>query len=133
MDVWIRWAKRRATCKWCESSIDHGTPEIMTKYWRPGMWSILTRYHAQCWLDQAMNYLNNHPYCSSKLAITDDQAKTRFLLLRRWATCKHRLKKAIAGNNQRGVERLVNIMHKIVEDIDGVGGVPTGWTVEMKL
>ena len=127
MDVWIRWARRKAICKWCSEVITAGTPEVITKYWRPGKWSILTRYHAECWLKQGLDYLDKHPHISKRLAITDDQSKARLLLLRRWATCKCRLKKAIIVSNHKAIERLVSSMHTIVEEIDKVGGVPATW------
>lgn len=91
------------------------------------MWTKYFNWHPQCWITQGLDSLQKNPYHAGRLGLTDDQRKARRLLLMRWATIKYRLKKAVDKYNFTAIERLLEQLKSVREEIKLVGGVPKSW------
>ena len=127
MDIWITWAKRTVKCADCGEPITPGTPKVKGKQWRRGEWTKYYHWHPQCWINQGMAKLQKTPYQAGRLGLNEDQRKARRLLLCRWATIKYRLKKAVDKYNFASIERLLEQLKSVREEIKLVGGVPKSW------
>src|SRR3989337_3508288 len=110
MDIWISWCKRDSKCRHCEETITPGTRVVIGKHWRPGKFTIMLRWHPQCWLQQGLNYLEKNPYTSHKLQLDEEQSIRRHYLLVRYATCKHRLQAAASVGGIRTIKSLIEKM-----------------------
>lgn len=138
MDVYVRWAKREAKCRYCQQMIEHGKPEVVCHNWRKGSgerkFNITMYFHfPDCWVMNAWDYLNKNPYFPSDgrgrppLLLAEDDRRRRFLLLRRYAATQHRIR--IATDDDQ-IEHLIEVLDQIIEEIRPVGGVPKKWLEE---
>jgi len=134
MDVWLTWCKRKSKCRHCGEYIQQGEPVVVGKLWsKERKWPMQFRWHPKCWLDQALAYLEKHPYIPRlttgrpKLELSDVDRKQRAKLLRQRATlCYQQRKAALAGN----AVRVLHLEVKKQELIDQMPGpVPKSWRV----
>ena len=139
MDVWVTWCKRTAKCRYCDKDIEKATAMVVGKIWRKGSdnrrWNIKLFWHLQCWVTQATEYLVANPYVARgyrggpKLELSEEDARTRYLLLRRKAELEQRKRKLVSPYPDRLLvearldEKIVGIMEEIVK----VGGIPKKW------
>jgi len=139
MDVWLTWCKKKSKCKHCQEPILAGTPVVRGKLWRKGdqakSWPMTFRWHPQCWLEQALAYLEKNPYIPPKRSpgrprielSEEDKVKRRRLLVYRSSLCYYQRKAAKEGNAFRVLELEVK-KQELVDRIKEVGGVPKSWT-----
>ena len=136
MDIWVSWAKRKATCHYCSKPILARTPIIKGKMWKKmataTKWSIMFYWHPECWLNQAYAYLEQHPFIPkrgrAKLVLDKDAKTKRLKLLRERARLIYRLKDIMLyGNNSDIEERILSRLLELVVEIEPLGGVPKSW------
>ena len=132
MDIWMAWNKREAKCYYCEKEIKVATPVVIGQTKRKNR-TYRTYFHPQCWIDNGMAYLNNNPYTPGvrgrkRLSLTPKDARSRFLLIRRYNTLKSRKAKlTIFPDSILESMNLERRMAKIVKDMEKLGGIPPKW------
>lgn len=135
MDIWISWCKRKAACRYCGQPIVASTPIVKGKLWKKHTsgkkWCYRFYWHPQCWLAEAMLYLEQHPYKAiksgrPKLILSSEDAKKRLRILRKRARLIFELKERI----ENGITDLNGILRQLAElpaQIEKVGGMPKSW------
>lgn len=145
-NVTMRWCTKTAKCHWCGQPIECGTPMVVVFFWNKGneesrKWNSKQYYHPQHWLDQGLDYLAKNPYTESQpttrgrkpLALTPEQARQRFLLVRRYHALeqrKHKIKSPYPDNvliESRLNKQMVDIMLEMVP----LGGIPKNWVEKL--
>lgn len=142
MDVWITHCKRTAKCRWCEQPIIKGEPMVVGKVWRKGnpnerKWNIKLYWHPNCWLAQALDYLRRTPFVSAggrgrpKLKLSEEDTKTRYLLLRRKSALEQRRRKlkCVYPDRILAEARIDARIEELAKEMEEVGGVPRKWKV----
>lgn len=141
-NVYMNWCQRKATCKWCEKTVEAGTPMVNVFFWNKGRegapkWNVKWYYHPQCWVEQGLDYLKMNPYVSKNIRegitklsqLSEKEQKHRITLMRRKAALDQRRKNIKAGYPDRILvearldKQVAEIMVKIAE----VGGIPPKW------
>lgn len=139
MDIWMRVARKRAKCRWCDKPIETGEYEVVGKLWlrRDGVariWTIMLRWHPQCWIDQAKHKLRERPTIvetrgKKKLPLTDEQRVSRVKILMRRAAVVQRIN-AEMDNGKKDIDKIIHLggmLEKLKEEIELVGGIPKSW------
>ena len=134
MDIWQRYCKRITKCQHCLEPIIAGTIMVTGKLWRihgvPLKFTKTYYWHPVCWIEQGRISLEKIGYTRrKKLELTPEQLTRRNLILRKRATVKVRLKRAIEAGNLMTIDRLLEKMIKLKEEILPVGGIPKKWQV----
>jgi hypothetical protein len=111
---------------------------VKAKWWRKKLgsevrWSYRMYWHPQCWLNEALQYLKQHPYVPKstgrpKLQLSDEALQARAKLLRHHARLVYQLKEA-AGNGTK-TERIQNKLLELCVKIEPLGGIPKSWLGE---
>jgi len=139
MNVWIRKARKRATCSYesCKSKdILNGQYLVVTQWVmavREGRkWYKEKLYHPQCWIDQAVAELEQRPVVETRgygkrMAITDKDREQRVRVLRKRAAIVQRVKTACLERKFALIERLTGQLERCKEEIEQYGGVPAKW------
>jgi len=135
MDIWISWAKRKTTCRYCEKLIEAGTPVIRGKLWRKlgtaTKWSYYYYWHPECWLKEAYAYLEAHPYHQTvgrpRLSLSEEDRQKRLSILRERARLIWRLKELILLDNDEAVSNIMLRLEELRAEIEPLGGVPKSW------
>ena len=139
MDIWIKWTRKQAICRYCDKPILVATPMVVGKIWRKGdetkrSWNIKLYWHPQCWIANAMDYLSRNPYTQGnkgrpKLQLSEEDGRKRYLLLRRKAALDQRKKKLTATYPDRALQeaKINTQILDIMMDIAGIGGIPKKW------
>jgi len=137
-NVTITWCQREAECKWCGFKVDAGTPIVNVFFWRKGSedhkgFNLKVHFHPDCWVAQGLDYLKLNPYIpyirKKKLELTPEQAKQRYILLRRKAAIDQRIRNLNGNYPDRDLEeaRLKLNITEIMLEIAPIGGIPKKW------
>lgn len=129
------WCNRKTECAYCKKDIDIATPMFIKKVWSSKRKrQFRFPYHFLCWIEEALSYLQEHPYEAAagrrKLDLTDEEKKLRRKLLARRASIRQRIRKweEIADERTQGkIRDLLSKELEIVDQIKEVGGVPERW------
>jgi len=122
-------------CRYCEKEITVATPMVIGQT-RNNNRTYRMYFHPQCWLDNGMAYLRNNPYTPGirgrkKSSLTSEDARSRYLLIRRYNRFKERKNKLKKfPDDLLEYFRLEKEMDKITEAMKDIGGVPTRWITE---
>ena len=137
-NVCMAWAKRQATCHYCNQPIEVATPEVVVFYWNKGQegrrFNVKQYYHPQHWVEQGLDYLKMNPYeAASKgrepMALTTEQRTRRRSLLTKKASLEQRKQRLKAPYPERLLyeakidQEIASLMLQMQE----VGGVPESW------
>ena len=146
MDVWITWNRKVATCHYCDKPITVATPMVKAKWWRKksgsaAKWSYRMYWHPQCWLDEALQYLKQHPYVPRstgrpKLQLSEEVRQARAKLIRQRARLVYQLKETVENGSGAKTEHILNKLLELCMKIEPLGGIPKSWlgdTDETKL
>jgi len=140
-NVTMRWCVKKSTCKWCEQSIDRGTPIVSVVFWNKGneesrKWNYYAKYHPQCWVAQGLDYLSRNPYVPQhrvkKPTLSDEDKRKRYLLVRKFHKAIQ-LRKNCA-NYPDGVLTEIRLTQQMVEimlEAVTLGGVPKKWAEKL--
>jgi len=95
-------------------------------------WSYRFYWHPECWLKQAYDYLEQHPFVPkrgrARLALSEDKRMQRLKLLRDRARLVYKLREIhLYGNNGKVVEQILDRLIRIAEKIEPLGGIPKSW------
>ena len=148
MDVWFRWARKQATCNWCNKKVERKEPEVVCKMWSKGdpnsrRLNFYRYYHPKCYLEQGMNYLRDHPFTDVNegqkkgrpfLELNVEKHEHRVKLLKRKASLDQRKRNLKAANLADFAlkEALLDTeIYKLVLEIKDFGGVPEKWKKEL--
>ncbi len=145
-NVTAAWCRKKASCKWCKKDIKLATTMITVFFWNKGndakrTWNSKLYYHMQCWMDQAMDYLNTHPYHArggkrgpNKLAsaLNVEQKAARLKLIRR----KNYLDDKLRGlsdtpDTALDIAMIEKEQSELIAKILDVGGIPKSWLVQL--
>lgn len=141
MDVWLTWCKRKTKCKYCPEPINPGEPVVVAKQWRKKAsqdarhWPFILRFHPNCWLENALAYLEKHPYVPKrsmgrpKLDLSKDDKTKRLRMLRLRASIVYRQKVAAHEGRALRVLELEVRKQELIGEIEKCGGVPKSWEV----
>ncbi len=140
MNVWIRKARKKATCHYdgCkepEKAITNGTYYVVCSWYmntRSGKnWLKQMAFHPRCWLERAIAELEKRVVLEtrgrSRMAITDPDRAARLKLLRKRASISQRLKNATDKGNYSLAARLVEKLEHCKVEITPYGGIPEKW------
>ena len=136
MDIWITWCKRESKCRYCKQSIEEAAPMVKGKFWLKNNEAIrfpqIYRWHTNCWLEEGMNYLSNHPYEKVKrgrrnMPLDKETKVERTKLLVKRAGMVRSLREAIEDGNVDRVISTYNRIEGLKADIEKLGGVPKSW------
>lgn len=137
MDIWATHCKKYVTCNYCKKVINAGEPMIVGKIWKKHgektRWSWYIRWHPKCWMEQAMNSLEKHPYVPpagrKPVDMKPEVKKARVALLRRRASVVQRIKLEMKEPelNMERVAHLGELMSEQLEEIKELGGAPKSW------
>jgi len=122
-------------CRYCEKEIKLATPMVIGQT-KNGNRTYRMYFHPQCWIDNGLAYLSKNPYTPGvrgrkQLSLTPEDARKRYLLIRRYNTFKNRKSKLKKfPDDMLRIIRLETGMDKIIEEIKNAGGVPTKWITE---
>lgn len=143
-NVTITWCYRRSICKYCEQPIEAGKPVVKVFYWNKGdensrKWNRSTSYHfPDCYIKQGQDYLDRNPYVARsgsnrRLALSDENRRTRFLLVRKFNELYHRRRNIkVPYPDRLTVEiELTKRMTDTMLDMVPVGGVPKSWAAKI--
>jgi len=139
-NVTMRWCVKKSTCRWCDQSIDNGTPVVTVFFWNKGedsgkwnrKWNVRFSYHPQCWVDQGLDYLNRNPYIpqhrEKKPTLCEEDRRKRFLLVRKFHKAEQMRKNSGSyPDNLLAEVRLTEQMIGIMLEVAVLGGVPKSW------
>jgi len=137
-NVTIRWCKKSAICRWCNKPIEIATPMVTVFFWNKGNeerrgWNTTWYFHPQHWIDQGLDYLSLNPYVPHKRGpkpkLSEEDRRTRFLLVRRFHALQQRKQKLKADYPDRLLieARISRQAAEIIVEMIRVGGVPKSW------
>ena len=141
-NVFMYWCQHKAKCKWCEQTIEAGTPVIQVYFWNKGnedkrTWNIKRFYHPQCYIEQGMDYLKMNPFVpyqrstkSKGIAkLNNGQRELRYKLLKRKASIDQRKRRLNGDYPDRVWEeaKLDLQISELMVEIASVGGIPKKW------
>jgi len=92
-------------------------------------------WHPDCWVKQGIGYLKKHPYIGRggpgrpKTNMSDDDRKTRAVLLARYGNVNRRRKRRVSLGLTLDNDKDDREVEAIAELIRRVGGVPGSWNV----
>lgn len=135
--TWVR-KEKGVTCKWCEKPIEAATPMVVVFWWNKGNpekrgWNVKRYYHPECWILQGLDYLEMNPYIPHKRGpkpkLSEEDARTRYLLVRRYHALQQRKQKLKADYPDKLLleVKIDKQVTEIMMDISQVGGVPKSW------
>lgn len=114
---------------------------MLVFFWNKGTdgrrWNTKHYYHPNCWVAQGLDYLKLNPYVSTgkrgqpKLQLTEEDRRTRYLLLRRKATLDIRLRDARLHGLTERVADLTAKSFDLLLQIAKVGGIPKRWAEDI--
>lgn len=122
MIVTSEWRKRQ------DSANPLGTSEVVVRRWKTKFY-----WHFDCWIANAKQWLENHPYKNTTKRggkprpITPEVRKLRFNILVRRAKLATRLREAISAKEFETMSELLTKMEALKEEIRPLGGVPKSW------
>ena len=135
----MRKTRKRATCAYC------GQPILKSEYQVVCQWYMKLRggktgwkrksYHPQCWIDQAVAEIESRVVVETRgkkrLEMTDGSKAVRFAILRRRASVTQRIKIEVSkSNEEQSIDKIIHLgdlLNKLKEEIELVGGVPKSW------
>lgn len=141
MDVWFTWCRRPATCCYCKEQVETTTPMVVKKMWRKGdensrRVNLIFYYHPLCHYVEGLDYLMMHPYtCGEKrgpkqvMQLTPEDARSRYLLLRKKASLEQRKRelKAHFPDRELHCAQIDLEIMSVWTEIAQVGGIPKSW------
>lgn len=76
MDIWVTWCKRKIICPTCNEEIAVASPIVKSPF---------KSWHPECWLKEALAYLELHPYKTRhkgrpKLKLSAEEKRQRLRL-----------------------------------------------------
>lgn len=132
----MRRTRRRIVCRYCEKEILVGEYQVVCQHYmklKTGkVWWFRRSFHPQCWIDQAIADLEKRPVVETrgrkKMVLADADKSARTAILRRRASVIQRIKRAVGENqNTDKIIHLGEMLNKLKEEIELVGGVPESW------
>ena len=136
-NVTMTHCQRRAKCEWCPEYVEAGTPLVTVFFWNKGSedhkgFNVKRYYHPDCWVAQGLDYLAMNPYVpyirKVKMELEPEQAKLRYVLLRRKASIDQRIRGlSDTPNRLLIVARLNQKITDIMLEIAPIGGIPKRW------
>jgi len=103
-------------------------------------WTIILRWHTQCWIDQAIQKLEKQPFIETKgrkrldpghtvAEVKDGNRGARHKIMMRRAAVVQRIKKEVELPEQ-SIDKIIHLgemLNQLREEIELVGGVPKSW------
>lgn len=139
MDIWISWCRRTAKCHFCELPITVATPMVKGKLWKKvgeaTSWSYRPNWHPQCWIEEGLVYLEQHPYQAKstgrpKLKLSEADAEQRQTLVRRRSRLIYILREMLTNGKDFEHPSVIKILNRLLKlriDIELFGGAPRSW------
>ena len=91
-------------------------------------------FHPQCWIDRAIAELESRAVVETrgrkKLEMTDATKDARTAILRRRASVIQRIKREVESPDGQNVDKIIHLgelLNKLKEEIEPLGGVPESW------
>lgn len=137
-NVYMNWCHRKATCKWCNFTIEAGVPIVTVFFWNKGdkdkrKWNTKYYYHPQCWVEQGLDYLKMNPYVPyirhKKPTLTKEQKGERLTLLRKKAALDQRKRNIKSDYPDRVLieARINKEIAILMVEVALIGGIPKRW------
>jgi len=122
--------------------VEQGTPVVKVFFWNKGedgnrKWNRQMCYHPQCYVDQAMDYLNRNPYVpherGPKPTLSEEDRIKRTMLLRRFHSIQQRRNKLNGDYPDKLLEeaKLDRQALEVAMGIAKVGGIPPKWVEKL--
>jgi len=98
--------------------------------------TIITRYHTHCWIEQGIKSIESKPVVKSRrgrarLSLPDNAKKARVKILARRAAVMQRIREeADTPPDQRSIEKIIRLgvlLSNLRADIECYGGAPKSW------
>jgi len=140
VDIWIKRAVKKARCLYCPEPITKGQYMVIGKLWRrrdgtPRVWTVYLRWHPQCWIDQAIRKLEKLPVMENRgrksLGLSDETREARVKIMMRRAAVVQRIRNEIGKpKEEQSIDKIIHLgelLNKLKEEIEPLGGVPKSW------
>lgn len=143
MDIWFRWANKRATCADCKLPILQGEEEVVVRIWNKGnpdkrTFNQIFLKHVDCFILAGRDYLKRNPYQPSlgkkrgpKTTLTDEQRTERLKILQRHACLEKRKREAIENGLFDRASRYSDQLSELLIQIAPLGGIPQNWVEDI--
>ena len=132
----MRRTRKQCKCSYCPKLILNGEYQVVCQhYMKSGtgkMWWYRRSFHPQCWIDQAIAALANQIIVETrgrkKIPRSDADREKRTSILRRRASIIQRIKREMGeGQDMDKIIHLGEMLNRLKEEIEPVGGVPESW------
>ena len=133
--VWISWCKKKSTCVSCGELIEARQPMVYSKF-KGERHPILLRNHLHCWVKDALDWLEKHPYKHHggagrpKLNLSDEQKKSRLKLLMARNNIVYKQRRLAMLRPELAIAKQTAIQEKIYAiciQLASLGGAPKSW------
>ena len=140
MNVWIRRTRKKTVCAHCGKSILNGEYQVVCQWYMKlksnRTWQKRKSFHPQCWIEQGIAEVEKRPVVEtrgwgSRPRVPDADKPARFAILRRRASVVQRIKKEVEKpDEEKDIDRIIHLgelLNKLKDEIEPLGGVPKSW------
>lgn len=135
MNVWMRKCRKQAVCRYCKQPILNKDFMVVGQH-RKGKWRFNRYWHPECWIIQAKQKVEGKEYQETrgckKMEIGEEDRKKRFKILARRASVLQRIKIAVGKEDYVNIVHLGEMLEKLREEIEPLGGIPAAWDKKKK-